>query len=123
MKLSHMKIDECYLKSEGSEWLKIEGCNVHMTVTRRMQRTVIRGGEGDDLHDEGAESAVYTVTGSMQIGQYKSVLRVFRGGQPWFHDPFEDRQMKVIFSTVEYDSATGDYKLVLVEDAEEMAIA
>ncbi|MBR18493.1 MAG: hypothetical protein CMA87_06025 [Euryarchaeota archaeon] len=87
-----------------------------MRVARRMQRTIIRGQEGDDLLDEGAESAIYTVTGNMGMSDYQSVLRIFRQGQPWFHDPFEDRQMKVIFSTIDYDSATGDYEFVLVED-------
>ncbi len=111
-----MKHNECYLKSGSSDWHQILGCNVHMRVARRMQRTIIRGQEGDDLLDEGAESAIYTVTGNMGMSDYQSVLRIFRQGQPWFHDPFEDRQMKVIFSTIDYDSATGDYEFVLVED-------
>jgi hypothetical protein len=111
-----MKHNECYLKSGKEDWHQILGCNVHMRVARRMQRTIIRGQEGDDLLDEGAESAVYTVTGKMGMSDYQEILKIFRGGQPWFHDPFEDRQMKVIFSTVDYDSASGDYEFVLVED-------
>ena len=111
-----MKHNECYLKSGNNDWHQILGCNVHMRVARRMQRTIIRGQEGDDLLDEGAESAVYTVTGKMDMKDYKEVLNIFRAGQPWFHDPFEDRQMKVIFSTIDYDSSNGDYELVLVED-------
>ncbi|MDP6906696.1 MAG: hypothetical protein QF440_04695 [Candidatus Thalassarchaeaceae archaeon] len=111
-----MKANECWLKSEGSEWQRIQGCNVHMKIARRIQRTVIRGGEGDDLMDEGAESAVYTVTGKMSMAEYKEILSIFRAGQPWFHDPFEDRQMKVVFSNIDYDSATGDYEFTLIED-------
>ena len=111
-----MKHNECYLKSDDSEWHQILGCNVHMKVARRMQRTIIRGQEGDDLLDEGAESAVYTVSGNMAMEDYQEVLTIFRAGQPWFHDPFEDRQMKVIFSNIDYDSANGDYEFVLVED-------
>ena len=111
-----MKPNECFLKSGNDDWYQILGCNVHMRVARRMQRTIIRGQEGDDLLDEGSESAIYTVTGSMGMPEYQEVLKIFRSGQPWFHDPFEDRQMKVIFSTVDYDSATGDYEFVLVED-------
>ena len=118
-----MEVNECFLRHAEGEWIKIESCNVHMKVARRMQRTVIRGGEGDDLHDEGAESAVYTISGSMDMTKYKQVLLVFRAGQPWFHDPFEDRQMKVIFSNVDYDSATGSFEFVLLEDAEDQAIA
>ena len=111
-----MKQNECYLKSGDADWHQITGCNVHMKVARRMQRTIIRGQEGDDLLDEGAESAVYTVTGKMSMPEYQDVLGIFRQGQPWFHDPFEDRQMKVIFSNIDYDSATGNYEFVLVED-------
>jgi len=111
-----MKPNECFLKSDGEDWHQILGCNVHMRVARRMQRTIIRGQEGDDLLDEGSESAIYTVTGNMGMADYQAVLKIFRRGQPWFHDPFEDRQMKVMFSTVDYDSATGDYEFVLVED-------
>ena len=65
-----------------------------MNVKRRLQRTVIRGNEGDDLLDEGAESAIYTITGNMDMEKYKQILRIFRTDQPYFHDPFEDRQMK-----------------------------
>ena len=118
-----MEVNECFLRHAEGEWIKIESCNVHMMVARRMQRTVIRGGEGDDLHDEGAESAIYTISGSMDMTKYKQVLLVFRAGQPWFHDPFEDRQMKVIFSNIDYDSATGGFEFVLLEDAEDQAVA
>ena len=111
-----MEINECHLKAEGSDWHTIHGCNVHMRIARRIQRTVVRGGEGDDLADEGAESAVYSITGDMPMVDYKVVLSIFRQGQPWFHDPFENRQMKVVFSEIDYDSATGEYKFTLVED-------
>ena len=118
----NMEANECFLATVGSDWHKISNCNVHMTIKRRLQRTVIRGAEGDDLLDEGAESAVYTITGSMSMLEYKQILDIFRGGQPWFHDPFEDKQMKVLFSSIDYDSATGDYEFILVEDAEQHEI-
>ena len=51
--------------------------------------------------------------------KYKEILRIFRTDQPYFHDPFEDRQMKALFSSIDYDSATGDYEFVLMEDAEQ----
>jgi len=60
-----MEANECFIASVGKDWHKISNCNVHMNVKRRLQRTVIRGAEGDDLLDEGAESAEYTITGSM----------------------------------------------------------
>ena len=46
-------------------------------------------------------------------------LKIFRTDQPYFHDPFEDRQMKALFASIDYDSATGDYEFVLMEDAEQ----
>ena len=117
-----MEANECFLASVGKDWHKIANCNVHMSVKRRLQRTVIRGNEGDDLLDEGAESAIYTVTGNMSMSDYKEILDIFRGGQPWFHDPFEDKQMKVLFSSIDYDSATGAYEFILVEDAEQVEV-
>ena len=117
-----MEANECFLASVGKDWHKIANCNVHMSVKRRLQRTVIRGNEGDDLLDEGAESAIYTITGNMSMSDYKEILCIFRGGQPWFHDPFEDKQMKVLFSSIDYDSATGAYEFILVEDAEQVEV-
>ena len=46
-----MEINECFITT--ADWIKIENCNVHMNVKRRLQRTVI-GNEGDDLLDEGS---------------------------------------------------------------------
>ena len=114
-----MEINECFITTAGEDWVRIENCNVHMNVQRRLQRTVIRGNEGDDLLDEGAESAVYTITGNMDMVKYKEILKIFRTDQPYFHDPFEDRQMKALFASIDYDSSTGDYEFVLMEDAEQ----
>jgi len=71
------------------------------------------------ITDEGAESAEYTITGKMSLTDYKEILVIFRGGQPWFHDPFEERQMKALFLSIDYDSASGSFEFVLVEDAEQ----
>lgn len=114
-----MENSECFITTMGEDWERIEDCNVHMNVKRRLQRTVIRGNEGDDLLDEGAESAVYTITGKMGMEQYKRMLGIFRKEQPIFHDPFEDRQMKAVFSSIDYDSKTGGFEFILVEDAEQ----
>ena len=67
---------------------------------------------------KGAESAVYTITGNMEMQMYKQT-KDFRKDQPYFHDPFEDRQMKAFFASIDYDSATGNYEFVLMEDAEQ----
>ena len=114
-----MENNECFITTMGEDWERIEDCNVHMNVKRRLQRTVIRGNEGDDLLDEGAESAVYIISGKMTMEQYKRILVIFRKDQPIFHDPFEDRQMKAVFSCIDYDSKTGEYEFTLVEDAEQ----
>ena len=91
-----MEINECFITTAGEDWGRIENCNVHMNVKRRLQRTVIRGNEGDDLLDEGAESAIYTITGKMNMVKYKEILAIFRKEQPIFNDPFEERQIKVL---------------------------
>lgn len=114
-----MEINECFITTAGEDWVRIENCNVHMNVKRRLQRTVIRGNEGDDLLDEGAESAIYTITGKMSMAKYKEILAIFRKEQPIFNDPFEDRQIKALFASIDYDSATGEYEFVLFEDAEQ----
>ena len=114
-----MEINECFITTAGEDWVRIENCNVHMNVKRRLQRTVIRGNEGDDLMDEGAESAIYTITGKMSMDKYKQILAIFRKEQPIFNDPFEDRQIKALFASIDYDSATGEYEFILFEDAEQ----
>ncbi len=117
--LENMEVNECFIASVGKDWHRISNCNVHMSVKRRLQRTVIRGQEGDDLMDEGSESGEYIITGNMPMSEYKEILKIFRGGQPFFHDPFEERQMKVVFLSIDYDSATGAYEFILMEDAEQ----
>ena len=117
-----MDTSECFIANVGKDWIKISNCNVHMNIKRRMQRTVIRGNEGDDLLDEGAESAVYTITGIMPMNDYKEILKIFRGGQPWFHDPFEERHIKALFLKIDYNSSTSDFEFILMEDAEQSEI-
>ena len=116
-----MDKDECWLGSADGEWLKLDGCNVQMSIARRMQRTVMRGGEGDDLEDEGAESAEYVVSGCMDIDTYRQVMAIFRSGQPHFQEPIEERRMKAVFSNIEYSSDSGDYSFKLVEDCDDQS--
>jgi len=85
-------------------------------LTRRLTRTIIRGEEGDDLHDEGSESTAYTVTGELSIDDYKRILGMFRSGQPFIHDPFEERDVKVIFASMEYESSNKMFTFELLED-------
>jgi len=99
-----------------SDWMRIEGCDISVKITRRITRTVVHGGEGDDLVDEGAESALYTVRGEMDEDMYKNVISMFRGGQPYIHDPFEERDVKVVFSSFSYDGSNNEFEFELLED-------
>ena len=76
-----MEVSECWIKAEDDdEWTVISDCSVHMSVARRIQRTIVRGSEGDDILDEGSESAVFTVRGVMSLEDHRNVLRIFRRG-------------------------------------------
>ena len=81
-------------------------------IERRIQRTVIRGGEGDDLLDEGSESAIYDVVSSASVSEYQSMMELFRGGQPHIIDPFDGKEVKVAFKSVEYSASNGSLKTV-----------
>mgnify|MGYP001158490014 FL=1 len=99
-----------------TDWIRIEECDISVSITRRITRTVVHGGEGDDLVDEGAESAVYSVRGEMDEEMYKNVISMFRGGQPYIHDPFEERDVKVVFSSFSYDGSNNVFEFELLED-------
>ena len=108
----------CFIRANGGEWMQLENCNVHVSIKRRIERTLVRGGEGDDLRDEGSESAVYTLSLKVDIAGYQLLEGLFRSGQPSFVDPFLDREMLVAVQELDYDSDTQIVRLVLVEDAE-----
>ena len=96
--------------------LPCEEITIH--IERRLQRTVIRGGEGDDLLDEGSESAVYEIVSSASVSEYKSLMELFRGGQPNIIDPFDGKEVKVAFKSVDYSASNGALKMVLIEDVD-----
>ena len=85
-------------------------------MSRRVTRTVVRGQEGDDLQDGGSGSTLYTIRGELTIDEYKRIVAMFRTGQPYIHDPFEERDVKVIFAVMEYDSANEGFHFELLED-------
>ena len=114
-----VEVNECWLKAEDDAgWMIITDCGVHMSVARRIQRTIVRGNEGDDILDEGAKSAVFTVSGSMSLDEYREILRIFRSGQVWFKDPFEEREASAIISNLEYEGSTGEYSIEITEDVD-----
>lgn len=100
----------------SADWLRFPNTDISVRIVRRLTRTVVRGGEGDDLHDEGSESAVYTVRGVMDRDRYKDVISIFRGGQPFIHDPFEERDVKVMFGSMHYDGTSEEFTFELIED-------
>ena len=102
--------------TSSSDWVRIANADIKVRMTRRLTRTVVRGQEGDDLHDEGSESTLYTVRGELSIDEYKRGVAMFRTGQPYIHDPFEERDVKVIFAVMEYDSANEGFHFELLED-------
>ena len=75
----------------SADWIRIPNADIDVKIARRLTRTIIRGGEGDNLLDEGAESTIYTVRGFLSVDDYKKILKMFRTGQPFIHDPFEER--------------------------------
>tara|TARA_B100000579_G_scaffold91083_1_gene71950 strand:+ start:1774 stop:2175 length:402 start_codon:yes stop_codon:yes gene_type:complete len=117
-----------FVKEEGDSILKpkkdkqvelILPCKeITIKIERRIQRTVIRGGEGDDLLDEGSESAVYDVLSTASVSEYNELMAMFRGGQPNIIDPFDGREVKVAFKSVEYSASNGDLKMQLLEDVD-----
>ena len=105
-------------KKERIVDLTLPCIEITIQIERRIQRTVIRGGEGDDLLDEGSESAVYDIVSSASVSEYKSLMELFRGGQPNIIDPFDGKEVKVAFKSVDYSASNGALKMVLIEDVD-----
>ena len=110
--------DEIMPVSTIMEELSINCNEISIHIERRIQRTVIRGGEGDDLLDEGAESAVYDIEAEVSLSEYKSLMGLFRGGQPTIMDPFDSHEVKVAFKSVEYRASDGLLRMQLMEDVD-----
>ena len=70
---------------------------ISVSTERRIQRTIIRGLEGDDLIDEGAESAVYDIEAFVDVAVYTTIIGLFRDGQPTIEEPFEGGEKKSCF--------------------------
>ena len=96
--------------------VKVDCVSIKVSIERRIQRTVIRGGEGDDLLDEGAESAVYEATANVDKEVYLKVLKVFRGRDIQMTDPYDGRVLKVAFKSISYDGGVNLLGMTLIED-------
>ena len=89
---------------------------IQVSIERRLQRTILRGGEGDDMDDQGSESALYSVSAKVTLEQYLDLLEVFRGAQPRILEPFEGGEIKVAFSNLSYNASKGELKTDIIQD-------
>ena len=89
---------------------------IQVSIERRLQRTILRGGEGDDMDDQGSESALYSVSAKATLEQYLDLLEVFRGAQPRILEPFEGGEIKVAFSNLSYSASKGELKTDIIQD-------
>ena len=99
----------------SSDWLRLPNADIVLQSQEESLEPFYTE-EGDDLVDEGAESTVYTVRGGMDFDEYKKVLSMFRSGQPYIHDPFEERDVKTVFSKMDYDGSEKIYTFEFIED-------
>ena len=102
--------------------IRVDCDSIRVSIERRIQRTVIRGGEGDDLLDEGAESAVYEAIANVGKDVYLEVLSVFRGSDIQMIDPYDGRSLKVAFKSISFEGSCdfilGELKMTLIEDVD-----
>ena len=87
-----------------------------VSIERRLQRTILRGGEGDDMDDQGSESALYSASAKVTLDQYLELIEVFRGPQPRILEPFEGGEIKVAFSNISYSASKGELKTDIIQD-------
>ena len=106
----------CFIRSVDGDWLQIPDCSIDIEIRRRLTREIVRGHEGDDIVDEGAESAEYTVSGVLDDATYLRVMSIFRSGHPYFIEPFDEKEIKVAISHFKLNGDTGDFELTLIED-------
>ena len=63
------------LEIRGDSKVEMEiPCSITVSVERRIQRTILHGGEGDDLEDQGAESAIYNIEAHIGVDAYTTVM-------------------------------------------------
>jgi hypothetical protein len=105
-----------FIRGAEGDWLQFVDCRIGIDIRRRITREVKRGGEGDDLLDEGSESAVYTIHGHLGLAGYREVLHIFRSGAVWLLDPFTESEVKVAFHHLHYDGEDGAFTFELIED-------
>ncbi|MFQ3322072.1 MAG: hypothetical protein ACI9O1_001177 [Candidatus Thalassarchaeaceae archaeon] len=96
--------------------MEIPCSEIEINIERRIQRTILHGGEGDDLSDQGAESSIYDIEAYIEVDAYTTIMGLFRGGQPTIEEPFEGGQVKVAFKSIQYSAAKRLLKLRLIED-------
>ena len=108
-------LDLTIIKPDDSR-ITITCKEIQVSIERRLQRTILRGGEGDDMDDQGSESALYSVSAKATLEQYLDLLEVFRGAQPRILEPFEGGEIKVAFSNLSYNASKGELKTDIIQD-------
>ncbi len=111
----HDPLDFILIEDNGEKF-ELRCTDVSISVERRLQRTVLRGGEGDDMSDEGSESAVYTIDARIELPEYRKLIDIFRGVQPKMIEPYEGNEIKVAFRSVSYKYKNRELRLVLIQD-------
>ncbi|MDB4819622.1 hypothetical protein OAH59_04130 [Euryarchaeota archaeon] len=106
------------VRKEMNVEMVIPCSDISVSIERRIQRTIIRGLEGDDLIDEGSESAVYDIEACVDVAVYTTIMGLFRGGQPTIEEPFEGGDKKVAFKSIQYSSLNKVLKIRLIEDTD-----
>jgi hypothetical protein len=104
------------ISSNSMVEMEIPCSEILVIIERRIQRTILHGGEGDDLTDQGAESAIYYIEAYIGVDAYTTIMGLFRGGQPTIEEPFEGGDKKVAFKSITYSAADRLLKLKLIED-------
>jgi len=104
------------IRGDSKVEMEIPCSEITVSVERRIQRTILHGGEGDDLEDQGAESAIYNIEAHIGVDAYTTVMGLFRGGQPTIEEPFEGGPVKVAFKHIHYSAAKRLLKVQLIED-------
>ena len=57
---------------------------------------------------------MYEVITSASVTEYQSMKDLFRGGQPHIIDPFDGKEVKVAFKSIQFSGSNWSLKMVLI---------
>ncbi len=111
-----MRTVEIFFMMPDETRITIPCHSIEIENERRLQRTILRGGEGDDLQDEGSESNVYTIGAVLDEELYIEYLGMFEGDQPMMFEPMEKKWIKVAFRKLNYDVLSQEFVGIILHD-------